>query len=288
MNRYFSKLVSLVKSTSQPDGPVAQRKAQMRRCAAAPEVVIYGVVGARSGSCSRVPPATEWHFSAELIAWRQLGHAVCNDTLRVSKVVTDAEFEESQSAFEANTIVAFRAKLPEESVGVRHECLVVKMLAPPVDPELEVLLRAALEPVCITDSVLGTLTLDKGHGWYEGKISWQGQDTEIFLNTDEDGELPDAVRNAKLIVQELAEWVTRAKTHAADFLLDTKNDNWLQDSEEDLSEDQFVSRLSLTSIVVYPSGDFDFFFDDGGLFWGHSVEVTGSLAEGMSGAAICG
>jgi hypothetical protein len=46
--------------------------------------------------------------------------------------------------------------------------------------------------------------------------------------------------------------------------------------------------MKLESITVHPDGRFEFWFDDGDLFWGHSIAVRGSLAEGPTEASVEG
>ena len=45
--------------------------------------------------------------------------------------------------------------------------------------------------------------------------------------------------------------------------------------------------MKLQSIVFYPDGDFNFWYDDGDLFWGHSIAISGNL-EGLKDADIPG
>ena len=39
--------------------------------------------------------------------------------------------------------------------------------------------------------------------------------------------------------------------------------------------------MTLDAITVYPDGAFDFWHHDGDMFWGHSIQVSGSLSEGL-------
>jgi hypothetical protein len=46
--------------------------------------------------------------------------------------------------------------------------------------------------------------------------------------------------------------------------------------------------MRLKSVTVYPDGSFDFWHDDGDLFWGHSIQVSGDLLDGPTHADIPG
>ena len=47
-------------------------------------------------------------------------------------------------------------------------------------------------------------------------------------------------------------------------------------------------RQELESIQLLPQGGFEFWFNDGDLFWGHSIHVTGSLESGPESAQMEG
>jgi hypothetical protein len=70
--------------------------------------------------------------------------------------------------------------------------------------------------------------------------------------------------------------------------LPLKNESWLGDNESEVSAEAFVERLALQSITVYPDGELEFGFEDGDLFWGHFIIVSGSLSEGPRDASIAG
>jgi hypothetical protein len=74
----------------------------------------------------------------------------------------------------------------------------------------------------------------------------------------------------------------------ADRLLTLKNESWLGDDEEELSRVVFISRVTLQEITVDENGDFDFWLDDGDLFWGHTILVNGNIDRGLSDAGIHG
>ena len=57
---------------------------------------------------------------------------------------------------------------------------------------------------------------------------------------------------------------------------------------EENTEKQFKNRMSLESITVYTDGTFEFWHDDGGLFWGHSILISGDLVKGPIDADIPG
>ena len=88
------------------------------------------------------------------------------------------------------------------------------------------------------------------------------------------------------------EWDQRVRALAAEKLLELAND-WAQEAEEDreaaeITQEQFMERMELDAIQIYEDGAFEFWFNDGDLFWGHSIHVTGSLTNGPEEAQMEG
>ena len=74
-------------------------------------------------------------------------------------------------------------------------------------------------------------------------------------------------------------WRAKVMAYAVKQLLPLKNDTWLGDDEQPLSAKQFQARMKLDSITVSPDGSFDFWHDDGDLFWGHSIQISGGFSR---------
>jgi len=85
-----------------------------------------------------------------------------------------------------------------------------------------------------------------------------------------------------------ASWDARVRAFAAKELLELKNDTWLGEDEVEVSEEEFKSRMVIESVGFHPDGDIEFWFADGDLFWGHSIQVDARLADGPTAAQMCG
>jgi hypothetical protein len=53
-------------------------------------------------------------------------------------------------------------------------------------------------------------------------------------------------------------------------------------------KEEFKARMALESVTVEADGSFQFWYGDGDLFWGHSIQVSGNLAEGPTDASLAG
>lgn len=58
--------------------------------------------------------------------------------------------------------------------------------------------------------------------------------------------------------------------------------------EKPLTAAQFLKRMKLQSVNADPDGSFAFWHDDGDLFWGHSIQVTGNLKGRPDGGGHAG
>jgi hypothetical protein len=55
-----------------------------------------------------------------------------------------------------------------------------------------------------------------------------------------------------------------------------------------LTAGEFKKRMALDSITVVPDGSFEFWHNDGDLFWGHLIQIRGNVTEGPTDASIAG
>ena len=72
---------------------------------------------------------------------------------------------------------------------------------------------------------------------------------------------------------EIIDLVEKAKEYIVKKLLKLKNDLWLEEYEKEVTKKEFKDRMKFTSLYVF-SESANFYFDDGDLFWGHTIEVT--------------
>lgn len=138
------------------------------------------------------------------------------------------------------------------------------------------------------DPVFGTLTLERGRDWYVALATWNGTAVQLKISVEGDHDFAAALESAHRLWRDQPAWDARVLDCAAAKLLPLKNSDWLDEDESEVSADQFRRRMTLKSIWVSADGSFDFWYDDGDLFWGHTIDVSGSLEDGPSDAQILG
>ena len=174
----------------------------------------------------------------------------------------------------------------------RHRAVFEAPLPPPpldeADEDLLDITERLREPVAIQAESLGELVLDRRLDWYSGKAKWNGERVDVHLPTDEEGTVGIALNVAEMLWADQQSWKRRVDRFAVQALLELKNDTWLDADESELTAEAFAARMRLTSISIMPDGAFEFWHDDGDLFWGHAIMVSGDLEDGPAEAGIHG
>ena len=87
-------------------------------------------------------------------------------------------------------------------------------------------------------------------------------------------------------------WDKSMREFAAKKLTELANEWQADDDEKEnadpITEDAFAQRITLSELSLTYEGDFTAYFDDDDMFWGHIVEVCGSLENGIESANIAG
>lgn len=254
-----------------------------------PETVIVGVVGASGPGAGRNPKDKYWNLSFSLIAWKELGGELHQSPLLLSKKVTDDELREVQIRVKKESLVQFNVKLSKVSPFGDARAQLISVLDAPDEVDLKAALEKFKEPVEITHPEFGTLTLDKSVDWFDGTVNWLGDSIRVSVSIDDDAGSPEgSLRTLEALCGDARNWSKKITDYAVSSLLELKNDNWLMEDQHELTETDFINAMRLDSITVHPDGEFEFWHDDGDLFLGHSILISGSLQDGPTDADIPG
>lgn len=222
--------------------------------------------------------------SLTLAAWKLSEGEVVEkrmNLLRPVRSLTKAEYDR----FPAYKLVRLKVLCTTD----RFRAIVEKSLPyPKPDKALAALAQRLSKPVVHQSDQFGELVLNKRIGWFETRAQWNGMSVDVSLTPDSTGSLDTALRTAKRLWSAQKSWKRKVDQYAVQDLLPVKNNSWLNDDERKLTPKQFVTRMRLESISIDDEGGFDFWHHDGDLFYGHSIQVSGSLDEGLTRADIPG
>jgi hypothetical protein len=129
-----------------------------------------------------------------------------------------------------------------------------------------------MHPQTIQDETLGVLTWNSQVEWWEGKQEiTPGRTISITVSAD-DTPLDTVLERARRAYRHVQSEEPSLRRAAADALLALHNEEW--NEGEPIDDDAFVSRMVLKDIAAYDDGSSEVSYDDGDLFWGHTIILS--------------
>jgi hypothetical protein len=245
---------------------------------------ILGVVYPPGAAGARLKGQADWTLRCTLQPWRVEGGTLQEAPLALSQNLSADDLKRLMALLHSYRIVQALVRFRQPG----NADLVGLLSTAAHDRELEQLASALQVPVLRDDPLFGSLTFNRSLAWWEAKVSWAKQSVTLHLSAETLADLDAVLVVAHSLWNDQAAWDTRVREYAVRYLLDLKNASWLDDEETPLSAEQFLNRIALESISVDAEGTFSFMYDDGDLFLGHVIEVSGSLQTGPTHAGIAG
>ena len=243
-----------------------------------------GVVGPSGTAGGQEVNETTWTLYFSLQPWKGPEGDLVERVLYVEwKRLSERTLKKLMNAIKPYDILRIRVRLSKDGAEL------VKLLGKEKsDKDLRKRARELQKPVTINDPFFGWLTLNRAFDTYETNFIWNSQPIGLSFSRRDCVDEPEFFRRVRTLWKAPKKWDQRIRDFAAGELLALKNDTWLEENEAALTSKQFKSRMTLESISVDPDGRFEFFFNDGDLFWGHIIVVSGTLANGPTDADIAG
>jgi hypothetical protein len=171
-------------------------------------------------------------------------------------------------------------------------CLVEVMEQKAICPQLEEVWKEYSKPVVIRDEMLGTLTLNREFNMFEGSFQWKGADISLILEVDADDQSTweNTCTAARNMIAEMEKWDQNMRVFSAKELTSLANE-WMEEDDEisaPITEEIFAERISLSELAFSFKDSFTAYYEDDDMFWGHAIEVCGSLEQGIESANIVG
>jgi hypothetical protein len=154
-----------------------------------------------------------------------------------------------------------------------------RVVAP--DTTMAEALERLKSPDTFDDPQLGRLTADPLMGWV-GEARWLGEACDVYIKRR------DELTTAHALWADQQRWTEDAAQFVAANLLDVKNAAWLDEGQSPVTASEFQEKLKLTGVEIEERGAFVLHFDDGDLFWGHTIVVEGNLKDGLIEAYLAG
>ena len=142
------------------------------------------------------------------------------------------------------------------------------------------------EPIVINDA-LGSFILEEKYKLYEGKINWLGQDVSVSLHCDNVDSLTANItlENLRKIMAKAADWDKKLRQSAVEDMAgeDGMIEIWGDEMDSDdnippITAEEFLSRISLSFMHIYPNGEIYFDYDLDGMFTDHGLGIYADIS----------
>lgn len=132
--------------------------------------------------------------------------------------------------------------------------------------------------------------LNKDYSYFSGEVKWNDQNISVSMEVDKNDRCTweQVFENLRFLFNNMQQKDQEFRQYAAEQLTELAND-WLQDEEdEEITEDMFVSRINLVELTMDYNGDYSLYYNDDDMFWGHIIDIVGSIETGPTSASIAG
>jgi hypothetical protein len=258
-----------------------------------PETEILGVVdagGVSGGGSLSSDGKQQWTLIITLSGWKPIGGELRKSELVIRKYVPEAEIHACMKSIREYEVVHVRARWSENNIFGSPQALLTEFIGKDnADSELNSYALKLQEPVTFTDPQFGLFTLNRLVNWYEASSDWCGSSIRLTIPARTPDYMDMAIALARRLWAEQEQWQRKIIACAIKELLELKNTAWLGEDEEEVNEKEFARRMVLESITIEGvDGTFEFWYNDGDLFWGHYIMVSGNLTDGPKRAGIEG
>ena len=280
-------MFGLFKKKEKPAAaPAAAQSGEMRAFAAnyhPEEMTVLVVTGASGFSSGKGEHDTLWTAAMGLTAWMEDDSPdIQQGEFRLVAKGDETLMDFLRQRVPRDFILKCKARLSLDGKSL----MLTNLPEPGFDPDLKAILDEQKKPVDVEVEGLGKFTLNRSVGVLQAEIEFMGQSAQLCFDKDEDRAA--CARTARAVLDGLTALDEKARALAADRLLELANE-WAADAdEEEVSREEFLSRMTLETIDVVENGSYDLWYNDGELFLGHVIHVSGNLNDGVTDAQMEG
>lgn len=250
--------------------------ALQREFARSPVGDLIGVVSPLGVSGGKSQGEKRWTMQVWLLAWRLGGGPVQHDELVATQQTGVPTINKTQESLGGYAVVRMRVRLASTVWQGKRQARIVKLLGRSRDRQMLAEAERLRKPVRFKDPTVGTCTLDRASGDFVARVTWNRRRVALSLRSDPGGSPAKSLAHAKKLFSKQREIEQRIRHVLGTTSYRLWLGSWREEGDRLLSRDVFVARPRLDAITIEPSGAFQFWFDDRGMFWGHGVVVRGT------------
>ncbi|MEI0799504.1 DUF2262 domain-containing protein [Brachyspira intermedia] len=202
---------------------------------------------------------------------------ITNEIIENENLLIVKEIEDTKHYFQIfrnKTIVRLKVRKEKDSSGLYIRFLLEDIIDTNYkDNDLNIILEEYSKPVYYKDEELGDFELDKSINMFNKNIEWDNNNISIsFENIDEEVN-KKSVDIIKKIFANKKDIEKKLKDYISENLIEDAN-SWNDDDDKpNISKEEFVKLITLTSINIIYEDNITFYFDDGDIFSGHVIAV---------------
>jgi hypothetical protein len=253
-------------------------------------IEIIGVVQPPGAGGGKNGNEERWSLVFSVHPWKREGGPLDSRKLRlVQNGFTEDQLRLSMGSIKPYTVLRARVRLfePRPNMLLSAEVLEVHNRNDP-DAEFRAIASEQQSPIVLAHPLFGQLTFNRGHDSFQATLALAGQPIEVSIRAYDEAPDPAVLVIAERFWKDQAHWDHRLREFAAAQLIDLKNDSWLQEDEHPLTDAEFIKKLTPNSMGFDPPDRFTIYYNDGDIFWGHAIEIRGTLSKGPQSANIAG
>lgn len=115
-------------------------------------------------------------------------------------------------------------------------------------------------------------------------------DKEIHICFSEDTieNLDDFVNQLNKRLDQITESKERIEQEILAQFFTLRNETWVEDDNDIVSEQEFIQRITPEDLTLSSDLSYDLRFNDGDLFWGHTIVYHGNVSNNCDGIGLEG
>ena len=244
------------------------------------EFTILAVTGFTPFGGKRPDDSDLWVSGISLTAWMEMdGEEIHQESVQLTTLADDRLYSYLRGHLPSNFILKARVRAAKDGKSFQ----LIGMPEPGFDPDLKAILNQQKKPVTLESADFGTFTLIRGAGWFDAEADWNGVSTRLVFDFAEESE--PCLNTARNLFADPAGWDEKIRSYTARHMLATLN-TFAGEDEDPMTEQELAEQLDPDSILVRGDGTFEFWYGNGGMFWGQLIRVCGSLGEGITAALL--
>jgi len=247
------------------------------------EFTILGLTDPTGFGGGKVDNQTLLVAGATLVAWLRDDEEEVHHEQKPLLTLADSQLLQFlRSRIPGNFII--KAKVRAAKDGSTFQ--LIGMPEPGFDPDLKAMQEEQKKPVTLTSEEFGVFTLVRTLGWFDTDAEWCGESVRLTFDQAQDAQA--CLDTAHQLFAQAEDWDEKVISFTCSQLLSQLNQLAAEGDEEELTQDELAAQLIPDSILVSPQGGFEFWYGDGGVFWGKSICVSGTLSDGVTQARLEG